>query len=416
MVNIDVLNIGYTLVNSKNNERIHSVPKVVIDPKTRNFNNAKELRMSVLLDKYPIMDYHLVLIKNSSEIPYNSIFLNKLGVHAGVIAIGVDSYYNIYPILKDYVEFETISGHNLVFITDNPLGKIFSRYSNSLRYGYTMKLSDKLINTSITVEAIKVFASALAKTPIKDEEFANSYYVEFAKNPGGETVGIMLKIKNTYVILHPILTDSNKEGAFTRDLLDVIETHLLGIQTNKEIPPAWVNQMLPEYEEKKNFAISSLNSILGEENVLRNLYWSTGDDLEEAVEYAFKKLGFEVKNIAKERNSRDLIITYNSTEYYVEVRGKEGIIDIGDISKFIANNPQQKLIFVGNPYRLILPGKRGEAYTKKAIETIKENISRGTIESFYLLTSLDLINFVKNGYKADAVIDEMRNITNRYIE
>ncbi len=430
MGKIEILNVGYTHINKNSNENVEKLPNIISDPKKyRDCFDKLSANIKENLNKYQISDFHIVLVKNTDSIKISCLFglFNKVSRYSGVIAIGVDYegfnlVYNFF--LDNYVKliydnsYDQIiysQGTRIDFMPTNPLGKMFSKYDDNLRYGCAMKLSDKLINTTVTAEAIKTFASVLAKVPIKDEEFANSYYVEFAKNPGGEIAGIMLKVYNTHIILHPILTDSSEDGEFTRDLLDVIEGHLLGIQIDKDIPPAWVNQTLPDYEEKKNKAFASLNSILEEELILRNLYWSTGDDLEKAVEYAFKKLGFAVENIAKDRNSRDLLIKYKGIEWYVEVKGKEGIIDISDISKFIASNPRSKLIFVGNAYRLYPPENRPEAYTKKAIETIKENLNENTIESFYPLTSLDLINFVTKGYAADAVIDAMGKIRNKYL-
>ena len=429
MNKISILNIGYEFVNKHNNEDIERLPEIIQDPeKYQDYSPKRSAEVKENLNKYQISDFHIVLVKDTDSINKSCLFnlFNKVGSYAGVIAIGMDheGFRLIYHFFLDpylqliynnqYGQIIYSQGKRIDFIFTNPLGKMFSKYDGKLRYGCATRPSEKLL--ALMEDTIEIIGRTTPSSQLIDKEFSLLPYVEFAKNPGGEIVGIMLKVYNTHIILHPILTDSSEDGEFTRDLLDVIERHLLGLQIDKDIQPTWVNQTLPDYEEKKNKALASLNSISEEEFILRKLYWSTGDDLEKAVEYAFRKLGFVVENIAQDRNSRDLLIKYKGIEWYVEVKGKEGIIDIGDISKFIANNPHCKLIFVGNAYRLDSLENRPEAYTKKAIETIKENLNKNTIELFYPLTSLNLINFVTKGYNTDVVIDAMENIKNKYLE
>ena len=429
MGKIEILNVGYTYINKNSNEDVEKLTNIISDPK-KYLDCFDKLSANIKenLNKYQISDFHIVLVKNTDSIKISCLFglFNKVGRYSGVIAIGVDyeGFNLVYHFfLDDYVKLiydnpygQIIysQGSRIDFILTNPLGKMFGKYDSKLKYGCAMSLSEKLL--ALMEDTIEIIGRTTPSSQLIDKEFSRLPYVEFAKNPGGEIVGIMLKVYNTHIILHPILTDSSRDEEFTRDLLDVIEGHLLGIQIDKDIPPAWVNQTLQDYKEKENEAVISLNSILEEEIMLRNLYWSTGDDLEKAVEYAFRKLGFAVENIAKDRNSRDLLIKYKGVEWYVEVKGKEGIIDISDISKFIANNPRRKLIFVGNAYRLYPPENRPEAYTKKAIETIKENLNKNTIDLFYPLISLNLITFVTGSYNTEFVIDAMENIKNKYLE
>ena len=430
MGKIEILNVGYIFIDKNSNENIELVPNIISDPeKFRDCSEKKFTEVFVNLNKYQISDFHIVLVKNLDGIKLSCLLalFNKVGNYSGTIAIGIDykGFNLIYHyFLDDYLKliYDNNSGlpiysqgSRIDFILTNPLGRMFSKYSSALRYGCAMKPSDKLRNTIAMETALDILINETANSTPKNEKFAHEDYIEFAKNPGGETVGVMLRISKTTVILHPIITDSNKEAEFSRDLLDIIEEYLLGVKKNKDIPPVWVNETLPEYKNKEMNALNTLNSILIDENMLRNLYWTTGEDLEGSVEFAFKKLGFEVENIAELRDSRDLIIKYKGMEWYVGVKGREGIIDLEDVSKFITNNLKRKLIFVANHYRRNPPETRGEAYTTKAKETIKESLKEVSIESFYPITSLDLIDFIKKGYVAEDTIKAMEAIARKYL-
>jgi len=107
--------------------------------------------------------------------------------------------------------------------------------------------------------------------------------------------------------------------------------------------------------QKKKKIISYASNELNIINNLRELHYQSGTKLVNAVEFAFKKIGFEVENISSRGESVDLVIRFKGKEFLVEVKGKEKNADKEDISNFIANNPNKNLIFVINHFRSIDP-------------------------------------------------------------
>ena len=94
MNKISILNIGYEFVNKHNNEDIERLPEIIQDPeKYQDYSPKRSAEVKENLNKYQISDFHIVLVKDTDSIKKTCLFglFNKVGLYAGVIAIGLDA-------------------------------------------------------------------------------------------------------------------------------------------------------------------------------------------------------------------------------------------------------------------------------------------------------------------------------------
>jgi len=277
-------------------------------------------------------------------------------------------------------------------------------------------------------------SAELLNEPIdKVDKQGEQYYDDvFATTPGGLTVGTIIQAGETKLIIHPepLFKDENSFKDFTRKFLDAIEANLLGQTT----VPQWVEQLFVKEQLKIfiesigrisnssecNKIFSDYNNELTKFGIIKNLYFQSGTELVNAVEFAFKEIGFEVENVSAKRESHDLDIKFKGKEFLVEVKGKEESAKQKDISNFIANYPKKNLIFVVNHFRFIDPKKRKDKksyppYTQGAIKTIKADLNDNMIESFYPITTMDLAEWVKNKLTPDMVLEKLNEKAKIYL-
>jgi len=250
---------------------------------------------------------------------------------------------------------------------------------------------------------------------VSPQVLEKKYYDVFATAPGGLTVGAIIQAGKTKLIIHPepLFKNENSFKDFTRKFLDAIEANLLGINIQTTVPQ-WVEQLYAEEQQK---IISDARNELKIINNLRDLHYQSGTKLQNAVEFAFQKIEFEVENVSAKRESHDLDIKFKGKEFLVEVKGKEKNADQYDISNFIANNHHKNLIFVVNHFRFIDPKERKDKelyppYTQGAIKTIKADLNDKSIESFYPITTMDLVEWVQDKLAPDKVLAKLNEIAN----
>jgi len=436
---IYALTIGYPQINRKNNEDITEA--TLLKDERGNFK---------IKDRINIYDYKVIMIKDLQLLRPQTHFFNKIGEYDGILAFSfwpLDDYYNFDPntqkfyityseALKPYILSEKVQDSHIDFIQDHWLGKVFNDYKEYFKYvgGFS---PSKDLRTIITLESINKMLDKMLDTknnaelldePIdKVDKKGEKYYDVFATTPGGLTIGAIIQAGKTKLIIHPepLFENENSFKDFTRKFLDAIEANLLGINIQTTVPQ-WVEQLSVETERKitneftdKIIKSSECKEIFSDYKnelikigIIKNLYFQSGTELVNAVEFAFKEIGFEVENVSAKGESVDLVIKFKEKKFLVEVKGKEKNADKEDISNFIANNPHKNLIFIVNHFRFIDPKERKDIksyppYTQHAIETIKTDLNDNTIESFYPITTMDLAEWVQDKLTPDMVLAKL---------
>jgi len=419
---IYALTIGYPQIDRKSNEKITEASLL-----------KDELGNFKIKDRINIYDYKIIMVKDLQLLRPQTDFFNEIGEYNVILAFSfcpLDDYYNFDPItqefyisyskaLKPYILSKKVQGSHIDFIQDHWLGKVFNDYREYFKYIGSFRLSESFFYYILLRK--KEYLSSHKNNNVSQQmldKLGKKYYDAFAINPGGLTVGAIIQAGKTKLIIHPepLFKDENFFKNFTRKFLDAIEANLLGINIQTTVPQ-WVEQLYAE-EEKKiiSYASNELNIISN----LRNLHYQSGTELVNAVEFAFKKIGFEVENVSAKGESVDLVIRFNGKEFLVEVKGKEKNADKEDISNFIANNPNKNLIFVVNHFRSIDPKERKDIkshppYTQPAIETIKKDLNDNTIESFYPITTMDLAEWVQDKLTPDMVLEKLNEKAKIYL-
>ncbi|MEM2210259.1 MAG: hypothetical protein QW779_04975 [Nitrososphaerales archaeon] len=125
--------------------------------------------------------------------------------------------------------------------------------------------------------------ASLAGKPFK------SPFEPYAFTPGKATVGAVVKIKKTLLILHPEPSFKNKNllKKFIREFLDAIKVNLLGVKYPQISQPHWVSKLYAKDEEKLTNKIKehmeNYERELKRLNLLRALQWNTGEELVKAI-------------------------------------------------------------------------------------------------------------------------------------
>jgi len=449
---IYVLTIGYPQIDRKSNEKITEAILL------------KDELGDKIKDRINVYDYNIIMVKDLQLLRPQTDFFNEIGEYAGILAFSfwpLDDYYNFDPItqkfyisyskaLKPYILSKKVQGSHNDFNQDHWLGKVFNNYKEYFKYvgglepseylrkiitlETTNKILDRMLDRMIMRDSKN--NSELLNEPIdKVDKQGEQYYDVFATTPGGLTVGAIIQAGKTKLIIHPEPSfkdeDENSFKDFTRKFLDAIEANLLGQTTI----PQWVEQLYAEEERKisKEFTDKIIKSSeckeifidfkneLNKISIMKYLYFQSGTELQNAVESAFKEIGFEVENVSTKGESVDLVIRFNGKEFLVEVKGKEKYADKEDISNFIANNPYKSLIFVINHFRIIDPKERKDIksyppYTSDAIKTIKNALNNKSIESFYPITTMDLAEWVQNKLTPDTVLAKLNERAKIYMQ
>jgi hypothetical protein len=423
---IYVLTIGYPQIDRKSNEKITEA-SLLKDDKLGNFK---------IKDRINIYDYNIIMVKDLQLLTPQTDFFNEIGEYNGILAFSfwpLDDYYNFDPItqkfyilyskaLKPYIISKKGLGSHIDFNQNHWLGKVFNKYKEYFKYIGSFEPSENLNNNILikTMVYLSIYKNSNVSPQILDE-IEKKYYNVFATTPGGLTVGAIIQAGKTKLIIHPEPSfkdeDENSFKDFTRKFLDAIEANILGINIQTTVPQ-WVEQLYAEEQQKIiSYALNKLNII----NNLRDLHYQSGTKLVNAVEFAFKKIGFEVENVSTKGESVDLVIRFDGKEFLVEVKGKEKYADKEDISNFIANNPNKNLIFVVNHFRSIDPKERKDIksyppYTPDAIGTVKNALNNKSIESFYPITTMDLAGWVQYKLTPDMVLAKLNERAEIYMQ
>jgi hypothetical protein len=433
---IYILTVGYPSINSKSNEKLIQHP----------LTNDK-LGNSIIKESINFYDYHIIMIKDISVLITFPECLKEIGNYRGVLAFSFfplccykkydltqattlsekfrmeeynnasENFYISYysKVLLPYIDSQLFEGKNIEFRKGHWLGEIFNNYKEYFKYKGSFTPGENLKG----IIALEELSKKISKKSVSFIKI----FAPFAFAPGGLIVGAIVKITNSTLILHPEPLFSNEKllAKFLRDFLDGIETNLLGVKYMEPPKPRWVDYLF--IKEKKKIieeAMKIYDKSLKEIErftFLENLYWQTGDELVNAIEFAFKELGFHVENISHERKSGDLIVQHNESQFIIEIKGKEGPADKSDISNFIANNLNKNLIFIVNHYRLDDPKERNNKpdiyipYTPSAIETIKDNLNNKTIKSFYPITTIELAELVLKKLTPKEVLENLEKIS-----
>jgi hypothetical protein len=431
MDKIYILTIGYPSIDPMDDEKItqctflkdelgNLMVKGVINPYDYNVIMVKDLRLlipspkifdevgkyrGILAFSFWPLDVCLKYPKNEYDLyaeELNKIFLMKKFDDLS------EKFFSSYSkALKFYLISKNVNGSNIIFKKKHWLGKVFNKYEGHFNY-------EGCFSPSSYLELILAFSH-------------EKLYDPFAIAPGGLTVGAIVKVGNSTLILHPkpSFGDEDLFREFAREFLNGIKANLLRVKYPQITKPCWVDELYAEDEKRLmdevKRCVEEYDRKLEDLKLLRDLHWETGENLVKAVELAFKEIGFSVENVSMKGESRDLIIRFNSLQFVVEVKGKEGAADKSDISNFIANNPNENLIFVVNHYRFEDPRERENKksvyrpYTEAALHAIKTAISKKVIKSFYPITSMDLAKWLYEKLTPNRVLEELNKMAQNYL-
>lgn len=247
------------------------------------------------------------------------------------------------------------------------------------------------------------------ETYLKSEKITNSIFT--TKNRD-RILGANIKVKNGFIIFLPnidldveILSDFNsktnksvwnKEGLKIGKLFlnSIAEIDKVIRKSEEKTPkPEWLNEIkynLKESEitrkkieknileiQKKQNENEKLNSLLNEQEILKDLLFETGKNLENAVIFALKILNYKAENYDDGVLELDqIIISPEGQRFIGECEGKDSK-DI-DVSKFRQlqdslnedferDEVEEKAygLLFGNPQRLTNPSERTLSFTKK---------------------------------------------------
>jgi hypothetical protein len=395
-----------------------------------------------------LYDYHIVMVKDVRLLISSSKSFGEVGKYKEVLTFSLwplNTYYDLirddkkYSLkekfnyllreffssyseaLKPYLTSEKIEGTNIIFDKEHWLGKLFDKYKGNFEYEGCFNPSPDL---KFAVSLWDALASLSKES--RTELSGKLLYYPFATTPGGLTVGAFVKAGDSKLILHPKLSfkDENLFKKFAREFLNEIKANILGVKYPQIPKPRWFDELYAEdYDKLMNEAESFLKSYerkLKNLELLKALHWETGDELVKAVGLAFKEIGFDVEDVSTKYESKDLIIRFGSSQFLVEVKGKEAGADKSDVSNFITNNPNENLIFVVNHYRFENPKEREDKssyppYTKSALNSIRVSISGKTIKRFYPITSMDLAKWLYRKLTPQEVLKELNKTAQNYL-
>jgi hypothetical protein len=385
-----------------------------------------------------LSDYHIVLIRDIAGMASIPESLDRLLEHRGVIAMGLrpftppfryESRYNdplaiakssynqlwntflgekMAGLLDDYLVCMPELGRNLVVEHSSSQSAAFSHPEVSFSIFARLETTSKL-------DALEKRREAANAVTGKGEH--RSQYLEvFARNPGGSVVGAVLRTGTTTLVLHPIpvFVGGQSEAAkatatltsFARELLDSA-TRLLVPKGPIALPPSWARTAFPDSAKEIQDAQRELDRATESAALLVDLCWESGTALEEVVERALRIIGVEVENVASAGGQRDLLAKIDGRDTVIEVKGKTGIVDLEDVSKFLVGNPKKHLMMVVNPYRQVSPSDRmtkAPTYaplSQAALDAIRDAIRNKTVASFRTLTTIDLVSCLRRGGKMD---------------
>ncbi len=308
--------------------------------------------------------------------------------------------------LAEYLESTKTNGQHLSLDDRTKLGKFFEKYNKKLSYIGTFE-------PSISQKLSEGFDELSTRLSNASKSKRASNFEPFATNVSGLVVGAIVKAGETLLVLYPkvFLYGEPEEKRFLRTFIAELES--MRIEEHSEDRPKWLSKIKLN-REKFDRTYKEFEAAKNEINYIEDLYWRDGEKLENAVLRAFRDLGFEVYDNTSKRNTIDHILKMKNQpdEFIIQIKGHQnGPITQEDVSEIIAANPRKKIIFVGNPFRLDdfeLRERSRECYSTHALKVIHEGLEKGSLETFYPITSIDLAKWKDLGLTSEQVISEMK--------
>jgi hypothetical protein len=245
MDKIYILTVGYPLINPMDDEKISE--------------------WTLLKDKLGVInpyDYNIMMVKDLSSLqPFPEIF-DEVGKYRAILAFSFWSFsdFGKYPpysfsssyskALTPYLLSKDVNGSNIIFRKEHWLGKVFNKYEGYFNYEGGFSPSPQLEEVIRYEELGKDVLTFLNKG--LNTKLCEKSYDPFAITPGGLTVGAVVKIGDSTLILHPkpSFEDENLFKNFMREFLNEIKTNLLGVKYPQITKPRWVNELYAEDEKK----------------------------------------------------------------------------------------------------------------------------------------------------------------------
>lgn len=189
------------------------------------------------------------------------------------------------------------------------------------------------------------------------------------------------------------------------------DTTPVPVDTSK---PIWLPRYVSERQKSAEKEIEKQQGIIQEEGLKLALLYAYGSPLEDAVEYVFKRLGFQTEKTPKGATV-DLIVQAQNQVYGLEITGtkepiKKGSKKVSQVLTYL-NEGSGKPVVVANTQKDIEPEKREAPFTDPVLALIK-NMGALAITTHQLHSFLDRAEdpeFQENFRKA------LRNQTGSFI-
>ena len=176
--------------------------------------------------------------------------------------------------------------------------------------------------------------------------------------------------------------------------------------------PEWVTNAMLEYESEILDSLQQERQRLQEVRHFKELWWATGERLEDRVVEALQRFGLSVSDTTED-GLWDGLAEHDGTVYVLEVTGSESEIGINKtrqlqdwVSRVADERPTDDVsgLLVGNPHRVLHPYNRGDPLTEAAVKHLDRN---GNL----FLDTGDLLGavlaYLRKEESADAILEKL---------
>jgi hypothetical protein len=278
------------------------------------------------------------------------------------------SNYDWCP-LDDMFSITNVSGNTLI-CTEKKAKFLFDSFNFTWNHFFSIKTKDcKVLATNRTNDPISFVAPfykgncVFLPTPSNVVEFPPFKLLDFILNRGMELIP---EVKNT-----------TPNG------------------TPTSIPP-WANSIASQKELTLLESYNKLEEKLGKYSKFKQLYWESGEQLEDLVIDALRELGLKVTKLEKGSHV-DLEVSLSGGLVAVcEVKGLNGSANLQDLRQLLDYYVEQRdieqrnvkgVLFI-NHFRGEEPSKRGTPVTKEALDLVQRY-------NFQIITTIELYKILE---------------------
>ena len=396
---------------------------------SQGFIDPRPITTHIVRDKFDrILDQNgiFIIFADNSSLTEIVWAFDSRSYGFNVVETGFDIWSFIKPL--DAINFQADSSSGTEIIVERPdtlLGKLISRYANKSKFTCILRPKQVLeYRTNKVIQSFNRDGDAWVVTAV------NKY-----KDP---IAGVITPDENHkgWIFIFPQIADkANFLLELLRDVLPTIVPERFPYSENKdwtereEYQPLSVQELNKEIEkikEESNRKIEALNEKIKEEKAQveyqNKLLTDDGDSLVEAVEFAFKVLGFKnVVNVDEDykkqgktnSNDEDLQIRDEGIDLLVEIKGVVGYPkddDVFQVTKHVPIRMREWKSFDVKALSIINHQKAIPALDRENTLPFRQLVlDSATEQGLSLMTTFDFYrlvrSFIKNDWKHENIKD-----------